>query len=73
MADSSVESNVDLPRFLAQGADMIFAGRAFMYGACALEEAGAGHVFDILKTELLRISEQLRCPHVNLIKNFRIE
>jgi isopentenyl diphosphate isomerase/L-lactate dehydrogenase-like FMN-dependent dehydrogenase len=73
MADSGVESGVDLARFLAQGADMVFAGRAFMYGVGALGEAGAGHVFDILQTELLQVLEQLRCPHPNLLKNFRIE
>ncbi|MFT5115652.1 MAG: isopentenyl diphosphate isomerase/L-lactate dehydrogenase-like FMN-dependent dehydrogenase [Parasphingorhabdus sp.] len=73
MADSGVESGVDLARFLAQGADMVFAGRAFMYGVGALGEAGAGHVFDILQTELLQVLEQLRCPHPSLLKNFRIE
>ena len=73
MADSGVESGVDLARFFAQGADMVFAGRAFMYGVGALGEAGAGHVFDILQTELLQVLEQLRCPHPNLLKNYRIE
>jgi isopentenyl diphosphate isomerase/L-lactate dehydrogenase-like FMN-dependent dehydrogenase len=52
---------------------MVFAGRAFMYGVGALGEAGAGHVFDILQTELLQVLEQLRCPHPSLLKNFRIE
>lgn len=73
MADSGVESGVDLARFLAQGADMVFAGRAFMYGVGALGEVGAGHVFDILQTELLQVLEQLRCPHPNLLKNYRTE
>lgn len=73
MADSGVESGVDLARFLAQGADMVFAGRAFMYGVGALGEVGAKHVFDILQTELLQALEQLRCPHPNLLKNYRVE
>ncbi|MFT5665266.1 MAG: isopentenyl diphosphate isomerase/L-lactate dehydrogenase-like FMN-dependent dehydrogenase [Gammaproteobacteria bacterium] len=73
MADSGVEPGVDLARFLAQGADMVFAGRAFMYGVGALGTAGAEHIFDILQTELLKVLEQLLCPHPNLLKNFRIE
>lgn len=73
MADSGVESGVDLARFLAQGADMVFSGRAFMYGVGALGEAGAGHVFDILQTELLQVLEQLRCSHPTLLKNHRVE
>lgn len=72
MADSGVESGVDLARFLAQGADMVFAGRAFMYGVGALGEAGAGHVFDILQTELLQVLEQLRCPHPSRLKDYRV-
>lgn len=73
MVDSGVESGVDLARFLAQGADMVFAGRAFMYGVGALGEAGAGHVFDILQSELLQVLEQLRCPHPSRLYNYRIE
>ncbi len=73
MVDSGVESGVDLARFLAQGADMVFAGRAFMYGVGALGEVGPGHVFDLLQTELLQVLEQLRCAHPSLLKNHRIE
>ena len=72
MADSGVESGVDVARFLALGADMVFAGRAFMYGVAALGEKGAAHVIDILQTELLQIMDQLRCEHPGLLKNHRV-
>lgn len=61
MADGGVESGPDIARFLAQGAEMVFAGRAFMYGVGALGEAGAEHSIDILRAELNQVLEQLRC------------
>jgi isopentenyl diphosphate isomerase/L-lactate dehydrogenase-like FMN-dependent dehydrogenase len=73
VADSGVESRVDLARFLAQGANIVFAGGAFMYGVGALGKARAGHVFGLLQTDLLQVLGQLRYPHPNLLKNFRIE
>jgi isopentenyl diphosphate isomerase/L-lactate dehydrogenase-like FMN-dependent dehydrogenase len=73
IADSGVESSVDLARLLAQGANIVFAGGAVMYDVGALGKARAGHVFDILQTDLLQVLGQLRCPHPNLLKNFRIE
>jgi isopentenyl diphosphate isomerase/L-lactate dehydrogenase-like FMN-dependent dehydrogenase len=71
--DSGVESSVDLVRLLAQGANIVFAGGAFMYDVGALGKARAGHIFDILQTDLQQVLGQLRCPHPNLLKNFRIE
>ena len=73
IADSGVESSVNLARFLAQGANKVSAGGAFMYGVGTLGKARAGHVFDILQTNLLQILGQFHCPHPNLLKNFRIE
>lgn len=61
MVDSGVESGPDIARFLAQGAQMVFAGRAFMYGVAAFGEQGAQHSIDLLHTELLQVMEQLRC------------
>ena len=52
MADGGVESGVDIARFFAQWADLAFSGRAMMYGAAALGEAGAEHVIDLLQEEL---------------------
>mgnify|MGYP002176432980 FL=1 len=71
--DSGVESSVDLAKFLAQGVNIVFAGGAFMYGVGALGKARARHVFGLLQTDLPQVLGQLRCPHPNLLKNFRIE
>jgi len=62
MVDSGVESGPDIARFLAQGAQMVFAGRAFMYAVGAFAEPGAEHCIDLLRSELLQVLEQLRCP-----------
>ncbi len=61
IADSGVESGTDIARFLAHGADMVFAGRAFMYGVAALGKPGAAHAINILKAELLQTVNQLGC------------
>jgi L-lactate dehydrogenase (cytochrome) len=61
MADSGVTSGPDIARFLARGAQLVFAGRAFTYGVGAFGEAGAEHTIDILRLELLQVLEQLRC------------
>ena len=61
MADSGVESGVDIARFLAEGADAVFAGRAFLYGVGAHGEAGAEHAADLLRDELMQVMIQLHC------------
>ena len=73
IADSGVESRVNLAKFLAQSANIVFAGGAFIYGVGALGKARARHVFDILQTDRLQVLGQFHCPHPNLLKNFRIE
>ena len=72
MADSGVESGVDIARYLACGAQMVFAGRAFMYGVSALGQQGAAHTITILNSELTQILEQLRCSRPAELPNFRI-
>jgi len=62
MVDSGVESGPDIARFLAQGAQMVFSGRAFMYAVGAFSEPGAEHCINLLQSELLQVLEQLRCP-----------
>jgi L-lactate dehydrogenase (cytochrome) len=69
MVDSGVESGPDIARFLAQGAQMVFAGRAFMYGVAAFGEDGAEHTIDLLHTELLQVMEQLRCQSPRDLQN----
>ena len=64
MADSGVESGVDVGRYIASGAQMVFAGRAFMYGVAAFGYLGADHTSFILYAELRQLLEQLRCSSV---------
>nr|CAA6816700.1 MAG: L-lactate dehydrogenase (EC [uncultured Thiotrichaceae bacterium] len=61
MADSGVETGVDVARFLTEGASTVFAGRAFMYGVAAHGEVGARHTIDLLTEELQQVMAQLHC------------
>ncbi|HCH31636.1 MAG TPA: alpha-hydroxy-acid oxidizing enzyme [Oceanospirillaceae bacterium] len=61
MADSGVESGVDVGRYLALGAEAVFAGRPFLYGVAAHGEAGATHTIDLLLAELEQLMSQLHC------------
>lgn len=70
MADSGVESGVDIARMLACGAKMVFAGRAFMYGVSALAERGATHTVDILNSELKQVLEQIRCERPDRLPEY---
>ena len=67
MADSGVESGVDVARYLACGAQMVFAGRAFMYGVGALGQMGGDHTSFILYAELRQLLEQLHCSTVKAL------
>ena len=70
MVDSGVESGPDIARFLAQGAQMVFAGRAFMYGVGAFGQPGAAHCIELLHSELLQVMQQLRCPTPALLPKY---
>ena len=61
MADSGVESGVDVARYLALGAQMVFTGRAMLYGVAAHGEDGAAHALDLILDELEQIMSQLHC------------
>jgi len=61
MADSGVESGVDIARFLACGAQFVFTGRPFLYGVAAHGEPGAQHAVDLLQEELAQVMTQLHC------------
>lgn len=65
MADGGVESGVDIARFLSRGADMVFSGRAMMYGVAALGEVGAGYAIELLREELNQVMGQLGCEYPN--------
>ena len=61
MADSGVACGIDIGRYLACGAQMVFSGRAFVYGTAALGSKGGQHTYDILHSELKQLLEQLHC------------
>ncbi len=51
--DSGVEGGLDILRALANGADFVMAGRAFLYGLGALGPRGPAHVIDVLRQDML--------------------
>lgn len=70
MADSGVETGVDIARYLALGAEAVFAGRAFLYGVAAHGEQGAGHTIDILNDELEQVMSQIHCVNSALMHQY---
>ena len=52
MLDSGVRSGLDVVRALALGADLAFAGKAFLWGLGALGAKGPGHVIDLFIDEM---------------------
>ncbi|MGK0271197.1 MAG: isopentenyl diphosphate isomerase/L-lactate dehydrogenase-like FMN-dependent dehydrogenase [Cocleimonas sp.] len=67
MADSGVETGVDIARYLALGAECVFAGRAFLYGVAAHGEQGAEHTIDLLNYELTQVMSQVHCANPALM------
>jgi L-lactate dehydrogenase (cytochrome) len=57
--DSGIEGGLDVLRALALGADFVMLGRAFHYGLAAMGEAGAAHVLDILRQDMISNMGQL--------------
>jgi len=52
MLDSGIRSGLDVVRAVALGADLAFAGKAFLWGLAALGAEGPGHVLDIMIDEM---------------------
>lgn len=52
MADSGPRTGLDIARMLAQGADFVFLGRAFIFAVAALGARGGDHAIHILREEL---------------------
>jgi (S)-mandelate dehydrogenase len=64
MADSGFRRGTDIVKALALGADMVFVGRATLYGATVGGEAGALHALSLLKSEVDRTLALLGCRSI---------
>ena len=60
--DSGIRSGEDVVRAGALGADFVFSGRSFYYGAAAGGAVGAARAVEILKADLRRCMVQIGCP-----------
>lgn len=67
MLDSGVRRGSDVVKALALGADMVFVGRAVLYGAVAGGEAGVMRTLEILKSEVDRVMALIGCPGVDAL------
>ena len=59
MMDSGIRSGLDVARAVALGADLAFAGKAFLWGLGALGVEGPGHVIDLMVEEMKSTFGQL--------------
>jgi isopentenyl diphosphate isomerase/L-lactate dehydrogenase-like FMN-dependent dehydrogenase len=64
MLDSGVRRGSDIVKALALGADMVFVGRAPLYGVCAGGEAGVTRALEILRSEVDRVMALLGVTRV---------
>jgi L-lactate dehydrogenase (cytochrome) len=70
LADSGVESGVDVARYLALGAQAVLSGRPFMYGVGAGGQAGSDKCIELLRLELQQVMSQLHCGRVDDFPNY---
>lgn len=73
MVDSGVESGVDIGRYLSQGAQAVFAGRAFLYGVAAGAQKGSDKCAELLAAEIQQLMSQLHCQQVSSMPSFQFE
>ncbi|WP_375647112.1 MULTISPECIES: FMN-dependent L-lactate dehydrogenase LldD [unclassified Bartonella] len=52
LADSGVRSGLDVVRMIAQGADAVMIGRAFVYALAAAGKKGVMHLLDLFANEM---------------------
>ncbi len=65
MVDSGFRRGSDVVKALALGADMVFVGRAPLYGATVAGESGAHQALELLKTEIDRVMALIGCNSVD--------
>ena len=64
MMDGGIRNGSDIACCLASGASFVFAGRAPMYGVCALGRRGGDHAITLLKRQLNQVMEQVACERI---------
>jgi (S)-mandelate dehydrogenase len=64
MVDSGFRRGSPIVKALALGADMVFVGRAALYGVAAAGEAGVDRALEILRSEVDRVLALLGCTSV---------
>jgi isopentenyl diphosphate isomerase/L-lactate dehydrogenase-like FMN-dependent dehydrogenase len=64
MVDSGFRRGTDIVKALALGADMVFVGRAAMYGLAAGGEAGVRRAIQLLRGEIDRVLALLGCASI---------
>jgi isopentenyl diphosphate isomerase/L-lactate dehydrogenase-like FMN-dependent dehydrogenase len=62
LVDGGFRRGADIVKALALGADMVFLGRAALYGAAAGGEPGVRRALEILRGEVDRVLALLGCP-----------
>lgn len=62
--DGGVMSGIDIIACLANGADAVALGRAYLYGLMAAGEAGVRHVVELLRADLRTAMALLGCARV---------
>ncbi len=70
--DSGVRSGGDVLKAIALGADFVFAGRAFMYGVCALAENGGEHVYELLTADIINNMHQLGIERLEQMRDIEV-
>lgn len=64
IVDSGFRRGSDIVKALALGADMVFVGRAALYGATAGGEAGVRRALEILASEVDRVMALIGCTDI---------
>lgn len=67
LADSGVRRGTDVLKLMALGADAVLVGRAPLYGIAVAGEAGASHVLDLLRREMLATLGLLGCTRLDAL------